>query len=1317
MADQARSSTATSGRWVAAVVGLASAGAASALALQQPLAPLLALTGMLLLAVAQAQWPALWLVALPALLPWLGLAPWSGWVMAEEIDIAVLAVAAGAYLRWAWSPGPRSPGGQRSSLWLAWSLLLLLCWAASVLLALQRGMLDAGGWSLGWWQGYREPMNALRLAKPTLAALLLLPLWWRLQRQPGQRAADQLTLGLTLCLAGIALWCLWERMAFPGLLNFSSDYRSTGPFWEMHVGGATLDGMLALTMPFALRQWWQSRTPWSWAGAALTLLLGSYASLTTFSRIVYLALPAGALVWLWLTYRQSGTGTAGAAAMAGMRPALLWCAGVGLLALLLFPFAGYRGMLALLGNAALLLLLVPRSIAGQAGQRAATLAIGLLLAALVALLALQFDKGGYVAFAAVSAISLLLLATRRPAALVAVGAGFMAQLACTAVVAWHWGGEAALLPAALVAGVGLLAWQLLGWRQQSPWTLDRRWLGGTLLGMVLVVAGVALFGGGAYMANRLEASRNDSQDRWAHWRDSLARQSTPAERLLGVGLGRYADRYALDAGPGQRPGDVRLMRDDDVPAMRLIAGTHMLGDGELLRLSQRISRPSAGALTLVLQLRSAGAAGLQAEVCRKHLLYGEDCRVGAASAAARPGQWQTVTIVLPAGDEPADAWYAWRPSVFSLASTSAKQPLDLRSVVLTDATGTHYLRNEQFASGGAFWLTSSDRNHLPWHAKNLVVHLLFEQGLFGLLALLALTATALARLLVAQRQHALAPPLAGALVGVWVVGAVDSVLDMPRLATWLLLLTAIALSLRGADRRRVGARLGQYQPMPATASAAAPVSAAAAAPGAATAVSVIAPCRRRGWPGRRAVAVVAALGLVLVPALAATGFWCTASYLGRTADELLDHAQRRLANDPPLLFMATPWLAAGRALFGQPVELADAGPFVAPPLPANPAARAAGSAGGAQLATGAAAGQDDKVIHVGPGRAITRVAQAAKLAQDGSVIEIDPGDYIGDVVVWDRARLTIRGNGDRVRMIAGGAHAEGKALWVFRRGQVTVDNIAFIGARVPDHNGAGIRLESGQLTVRHCLFYDNESGILTSANADSTLQIEDSEFAYNGAGDGLSHHVYAGRIASLSVVGSYFHHANTGHLVKSRAAHTTVAYNRLTDESGGRASYELEFPNGGQALVIGNLIQQSAQTRNSTIISYGAEGYAGANHQLRLSHNTVVNDHPGGGSFLSVAPGAGQVLLRNNLWVGRGRFIGADATAADGNAQAGWEHFVLAARHDYRPASAQAPLARAVPSAADDDWARPRFEYAHPAHRLALNQPATLAGAMQHTGP
>jgi len=49
---------------------------------------------------------------------------------------------------------------------------------------------------------------------------------------------------------------------------------------------------------------------------------------------------------------------------------------------------------------------------------------------------------------------------------------------------------------------------------------------------------------------------------------------------------------------------------------------------------------------------------------------------------------------------------------------------------------------------------------------------------------------------------------------------------------------------------------------------------------------------------------------------------------------------------------------------------------------------------------------------------------------------------------------------------------------VIRGNDVIVENIEFSGARVPDRNGAGIRPEGRNFTVRNCRFYDCENGIL-----------------------------------------------------------------------------------------------------------------------------------------------------------------------------------------------------------------------------------------------
>ena len=284
---------------------------------------------------------------------------------------------------------------------------------------------------------------------------------------------------------------------------------------------------------------------------------------------------------------------------------------------------------------------------------------------------------------------------------------------------------------------------------------------------------------------------------------------------------------------------------------------------------------------------------------------------------------------------------------------------------------------------------------------------------------------------------------------------------------------------------------------------------------------------------------------------------------------------------------------------------------------------------------------------VGPGAPIARIAEAARLAQDGDTVEILPGEYRGDVAVWTQKHLTIRGIGTAPALIGDNKSAEGKAIWVVRGGDFLVENIAFSGARVPDLNGAGIRFERGRMRVVRCRFTDNENGILTSNDRDSELTVEDSEFSAAPTDRGpLKHLLYVGRIARFTLSGSRFHHGFEGHLVKSRARENFVSYNLLYDGAGGSAAYELEFPNGGLAYVVGNVIGQSNDTSNPVLIAYGAEGAAWPDNALYLSHNTLLSERTNGGWFLRVwsekLPATLSVIAVNNLTVGPGVFaIGA----------------------------------------------------------------------------
>ncbi|MCB1928588.1 MAG: hypothetical protein KDH17_11205 [Rhodocyclaceae bacterium] len=287
---------------------------------------------------------------------------------------------------------------------------------------------------------------------------------------------------------------------------------------------------------------------------------------------------------------------------------------------------------------------------------------------------------------------------------------------------------------------------------------------------------------------------------------------------------------------------------------------------------------------------------------------------------------------------------------------------------------------------------------------------------------------------------------------------------------------------------------------------------------------------------------------------------------------------------------------------------------------------------------------------VGPGQPIATVADAARLARDGDTVAIMPGAYRGDVAVWRQKKLRIIGLPPGAVLQAAGNSAEGKAIWVFRDGDFTVENVEFRGARVADRNGAGIRFERGRLEVVGCRFIDNQTGILTANFSDSILVIRDSEFRDAPAvPGGLPHLLYVGRIDFFEISGSHLHGGHRGHLLKSRARRSRIAYNLILDDPTGSASYEIDLPDGGDVELVGNIVGQSAHTDNPTVIAYGAEGAIWPNNRLHAAHNTMLASGWRPAWFVRSWIDGAEIVTRNNVTIGLGVFTSLLAGDHRGN--------------------------------------------------------------------
>lgn len=243
------------------------------------------------------------------------------------------------------------------------------------------------------------------------------------------------------------------------------------------------------------------------------------------------------------------------------------------------------------------------------------------------------------------------------------------------------------------------------------------------------------------------------------------------------------------------------------------------------------------------------------------------------------------------------------------------------------------------------------------------------------------------------------------------------------------------------------------------------------------------------------------------------------------------------------------------------------------------------------------------ILTVGAGMQHRSLGSAIDAARDGDVVQIRAGTYTNDFALVNK-RISIVGVGGMARLVANGAIPNGKGILV-TNGDVTVDHIEFTGARVDDGNGAGIRYESGNLTVQKCNFRDNENGIFANSSPKGNIYISGSEFARNGTGDGYTHGVYINKIANLQITNSYFHDTRVGHHIKSRAERTVVDGNRIVDGPNGTASYSIDLPNGGYTAISGNTIVQSAASQNPALIHFGGESSPYGGSSMQVSNNIL----------------------------------------------------------------------------------------------------------------
>ena len=299
-----------------------------------------------------------------------------------------------------------------------------------------------------------------------------------------------------------------------------------------------------------------------------------------------------------------------------------------------------------------------------------------------------------------------------------------------------------------------------------------------------------------FMQKRLETIDQDMTTRTDHWRNILSlRREGLASVVLGEGVGSFArlyrERSTVDPPPAQR----LFPRDGDNAYLRLTSGDYTY-------INQLVSTDPGADYTLSFDIRSTDrGAALTIPICERSLLYTFKCRWLESPLRRTDGAWEHHVIDVNMGAVGKSLGrrglrLSRRPVDLSLFFYR-RQPgaaIDVDNIKLVDTSGRDLIANGDFSRGNDRWFFMAE-NHLSWHAKNLAVHLLFEQGYYGLASFALLVVAAFAAL---TRQIAagdrLAAVLMASLTGYLAVGVFGSLLDAPRIATLFYLIAFTALA-------------------------------------------------------------------------------------------------------------------------------------------------------------------------------------------------------------------------------------------------------------------------------------------------------------------------------------------------------------------------------------------------------------------------------------------------------------------------------------------------------------------------------------------
>lgn len=681
-------------------------------------------------------YPHAWLIVLPALLPVLDFGMWTGNVVYTEFDWFFFASMAVLF----WRKSPDSYLYRLNGFYDLFLLLFLL----SILLGFRSYFY--GNQSDDVYQSY---LNSLRVGKGFISAWLFWYLFRELLIKERAQALKHLAIGFLVGIFAFALSILWERHVISALLfdrnlysvlntllDFAGTYRVTGLFNGMRVGGTAIDGYIICSLPILLYLISRPLKPIFWMLALLVFTLGIYCLIVTFTRMTIASFFAALLVSMLLMVFHKQRDQIWRNIDNKDRYILLAASAVAIGGMVIcYQLTGYQG---------------------------------LLVSVVVWFIAL-------------------------------FGAYFKEKLN----VNWMWAGLALLL----IGGAYGIYDSVIDskWHQDTPairafaqavffstlWGGLGYWIGNYCqisaidlqhLRMPLVIGGGLVFLlvgiNSTRMSERFSEAGKDIDIRQNHWYRVMDTRTPDSWRalLFGEGMGTMPKLYYLNYFSEDTLPSFRWQQADGKASVQLGVGGFPF--------HQKIPLKPNTQYKLLFKFKAElpnDKIGI--DICHKHILFSEhwqpDCIE--TQTVAKTTEWTQLEWSFNSGHLGQYGWLDWSPTL--QIHNYAENPLIVDSVEIFDPQGQQIIKNPQFDERLAYWLWTSDFEHLPWHSKQIFIHVWLEQGWLGLIMFVLLMVLGFLRQIKLYSLGETMPiALIPSMVAILGLGLTDTFIDEPQIS-------------------------------------------------------------------------------------------------------------------------------------------------------------------------------------------------------------------------------------------------------------------------------------------------------------------------------------------------------------------------------------------------------------------------------------------------------------------------------------------------------------------------------------------------------